>query len=376
MNSNYSLDDICDGCWRKLRRANPIWTPEEKDLLRHLYSSASQEEIKQAFPSRRWDTIQQYASKQLKVKRAIKGPGNVDRPLSLGDAAALIGMASETFERYAKEIPFDRTYSGAFRFNKQEVLDWYRAKVAAGELRERNRPMVPSKEGSKQLRKILAQLPIDSPEFAELLELPFGTLTNYLTARNKYIPQEVITNAEVILNNYLYGSKIITSRLPVDNASKELRSIKEQLGITRAQFAELLKISTSTLTLYLYPKTRKVKTIPAKILKKARKLLKELKAKVRHPTFKEVKEALKQMRGIRSKAAKYLKITESHLNLLIERYDLETQAQHRHAVDRITPKQLLQLSKRHRGNKAAMARALGVNRTTVIKLLKMANIKV
>jgi len=370
----YTFDELEVIPKNRMRRRNP-WTSQQKELLRKLYTSVSQEDIQKAFPDKRWDTIQQYASRVLKLKRYKKGPGDVVRDLSTEQAAWLVGMASNTFERhYAREIPHDVTHTGAYRFNKDEVLNWHKAAIGAGRVRDISRAMVSPTEAATRLRAILNQLPIDIPEFAKYLKVSLGTMSRYLTGRAKGVPQEIITEAETFLFNYLHGSKLITSRIPVEQGSMELRIIQGQLAMKRKEFAEALRIKPATLGLYLDAKARDINTIPTAIIKKARALVKEHRASP-PPSKRQVLNALRSTNGIRKLAAQKLNISETFCNTLIEFYDLEDHAKPKRAADWITKKELMALMKRFQGNKRAAARKIGVDPVTFYRLLKMAGLE-
>ena len=354
------------------RRRNPKWTPQEKNLLKRLYTSASDEEILAAFPGRRLDSIKQYTSKSLRVKRRWKTAGSVNRILTTNQAAQLIGVSPSTFKRaYAKHIPHDIAHHGGFLFDPADVKAWYSDQIDARKIRDRSRKLVLAPEASKILRHILSQLPIDGPELAKHLKIKFATFRNYLEGRNKGVPITLITEAESFLYNYLHGSKIITSFLPASQVGEELRAIKEQLGLGKREMATKLKIPEGTFSRYLYPKIHRDKYIPSKVLVKARKLL-EAGASKNLPAKSQIVAALESTGGVQITAARRLGISESTINFLIQRYGLE--AKPRLPSERITKKELVQLLKRFKGNKTSVARHLDISNTTLYKLLRMVNL--
>lgn len=352
------------------------WTAEEKAELSRLYPEATQEDILATFPDREWESIKQYASRKMKLRRLRDAPGNPKRTISATAAARLIGMSPTHFKKFhAKNIPHDQAASGGYLFDPQEVKDWYRQGIMEGHLQDKGAKRLPIEEGSTRLRQILKALPMASAELAEKMGISLGVFRNYLEGRFR-IPVSLLTEAEAILMNFQYGM-LETKHTPVIEASKELHSIKEALGLTRKTLAEALRIPENTLTNYLYPKTGKITVVPTKLLKRARKLL-ETRAPQRHrsqdPTPEMMVQALQQAGGVRGKAAKILGLSSPRFNSLLQAYDMELLAKPRYALDRITKQDLINALEKTGGNKSAAARELGIDRVTLYKLARLAGI--
>lgn len=351
------------------------WTDEEKVELARLYSEATQEDILAALPERKWHSIKLYARRQ-KLRRLREKPGNPRRTISAVAAARLIGMNPTHFKKnHAKHIPHDAAASGGYLFDPQEVQDWYRQSLMEGRLTDKTTKRLSLQEGSTKLRSILEQLPVSSAELADMLSISLAVFRNYLEGRYR-IPISILTDAEALLVNFQFGM-LETLKTPVREASKELHSIKDTLGLTKKELAKVLGIPANTLTNYLYPKNEKLTSMPTKLLKKARKLLQTLKPQ-RHPkqdpSPEEVVKTLQQAGGVRGTAAKALGISTSRFNSLLQAYDMELLAKPRYAVDRITKQDLVNALKKTGGNKTAAARELDIDRVTLYKLMRLAGL--
>lgn len=352
------------------------WTETEKDALIRLYPEAPPEEILKVIPGRKWDSIKQYATRRMKLRRLRNQPGDPRRVLSAAAAARLIGMSPTHFKKtHAKQIPHDVAAGGGYLFDPDEVRSWYHQKVVEGKVLDKQQARLSLEEGSARLRKILNQLPMDAPEFAEKLGISLGALRNYMESRYR-TPVSVVTDAEVLLTNFKFGM-LKSKYTPVDVASKELHRIKDFLGLSKRGLAAALRVPDNTLTTYLYPKTGKVKVVPTIVINRARTLLKTTEPRrhrMQDPTKLEMIEALKKVGGVRGKAAASLGIANPRFNALLHAYEIEHLARERYARDRITKRELVTAMEQSRGNKSEASRLLGITRVTLYRLLQLAGL--
>jgi len=166
------------------------------------------------------------------------------------------------------------------------------------------------------------------------------------------------------------SSFLEAERIPATIVSKELHIIKNKLGLSIKDFAELLKISKGQLAQYLHPR---LKTAPVSILLKAALLEETVKPKhhvQRKPTKGEIWDALHAAKGKRKYAAKKLKIGIKRLRALMKEYEIELPV---NLVDLISKKRLLNALNLG-GNKREAAKILGISETSITRLIDLAGL--
>ena len=113
-------------------------------------------------------------------------------------------------------------------------------------------------------------------------------------------------------------------RMPVDEARPVLLDVKNKLNLGVEEFAELLDVPKSTLDLWLWrsdaPPIPKEKVEAAKVLLELEEPRLSIGRKV---TKKDVEQAIRDAKGVKTKAARQLGVDRSTLDDWIKRYGIE-----------------------------------------------------
>lgn len=157
-----------------------------------------------------------------------------------------------------------------------------------------------------------------------------------------------------------YGRKLLIKQTNAMEAAKQLKAVKEKLGLTNKELAEHLEIPPSVLNNYLYPELYGTKATPISIVNQAELLEHTLEPKrhpLRLPKPAEIIEALKRTGGSREPASKLLHIQRETLMNLIDQYDLHAHVKYR-VEDQITRQQLQDAIVEAEGNVNQTARII------------------
>ena len=173
------------------------------------------------------------------------------------------------------------------------------------------------------------------------------------------------------------GRLALQDFVPIVELKTLLQKLRTNLGWTKKQIAEELKISMSKLNTYLFPELYDLKNGPKYLISKIEYLL-LYGAKKQHPlslpSKQQVVEALQESSGIQKYAAEHLNIAASTLDKLIVKYALEDHLK-KSADQRYTVKQLKRVIKKTHGNIREASEILGLGRDALNELLKKAKLQ-
>jgi len=128
--------------------------------------------------------------------------------------------------------------------------------------------------------------------------------------------------------------KYLQARIPAEHARDTLLSIKQSLGLTTTQVAELAEVPRKLVHRILYYDTYRVKTFSKTVVTRIELLrawVEPRRKRGQKPTLEQTRHALRHCDGIRNRAHKYLGVEYHVLHSLIDEYDLHEHVNYKYA---------------------------------------------